>query len=119
MTGPSEATAEKVADALRALASDEDLRGSLVQQGGLKAALKLAEEGANSEKGRVHAAHAVGKILVTTDPRGLTDAQRLAGIRPLLWACRQPRVGDLVHFEACLRGAGITVDNHPLGEPTT
>ena len=49
-------------------------------------------------------------------PSGITQVLP----RTMCLACLSWLQGaDLVHFEACLRGAGITVDNHPLGEPTT
>ena len=103
-TNPSPNTAEKLAETFCALATDESLRGTLVQQGGFKACVALADANSGaSDKARVFAAHASGKILVTTDPNRLTDAQRLVGIRPLLWACRQLKASDLCHFE-CLLG---------------
>ncbi|KAH8064754.1 hypothetical protein JL722_1635 [Aureococcus anophagefferens] len=102
-TDPSPLTSEHLAATLVALAKDENLRGTLVQQGGFKAAVALSEAGGDrSEKCRIFAGHAAAKILVTTDPNRLTDAQRLAGIRPLLWLCKQLKVNDLVHFEALL-----------------
>ncbi|KAK7239933.1 hypothetical protein SO694_00118021 [Aureococcus anophagefferens] len=102
-TDPSPLTSEHLAATLVALAKDENLRGTLVQQGGFKAAVALSEDGGGrSDKCRIFAGHAAAKILVTTDPNRLTDAQRLAGIRPLLWLCKQLKVNDLVHFEALL-----------------
>ena len=94
-TNPSPPTASKLADALCALAADESLRGTLIQQGGFRSCVALANDDANEDRGRLSAAHAAGKILITTDPRKLTDAQRFCAIRPLLWACRHVKATDL------------------------
>ena len=107
-TSPSASTAERLAEVLVNLAKDTDLRGTLVQQGGFKAAVALAADDAQSATCRLNAAHAAAKILVTTNPNALTDAQRLAPIRPLLWLCRQYKAFDLMHFEACLALTNLT-----------
>ena len=68
-----------------------------------------ANDDANDDRGRLSAAHAAGKILITTDPRKLTDAQRLCAIRPLLWACRHVKATDLA--VCCgVRGPSAMVD---------
>lgn len=101
-TSPSLNTAEKLAETLVNLAKDVELRGTLVQQGGFKAAVDLASE-SYSKPARTNASHAAAKILVTTNPHVLTDAQRLSAVRPLLWLCKQYDVSSsLMHFEACL-----------------
>ena len=51
---------------------------------------------------RLSAAHAAGKVLITTDPRKLTDDQQLCAIRPLLWACKHVKATDLAVFEQLL-----------------
>ena len=91
------------AQVLLAFANAPEVRGKMVQQGGFKAAVALSEAGGDrSEKCRIFAGHAAAKILVTTDPNRLTDAQRLAGIAPLLWLCKRLKASDLAHFEALL-----------------
>ena len=101
MTTPSANTAPKIAETLANLAKESELRGTLIQQGAFKAAIALA--GPNySDVCRGNAAHAVAKILVTTDPRNLTDSQALAAVRPLLWLCKQISFFEFMHFEACL-----------------
>jgi len=108
-TNPSPPTASKLADALCALAAHESLRGTLIQQGGFRSCVALANDDANDDRGRLSAAHAAGKILITTDPRKLTDAQRLCAIRPLLWACRHVKATDLA--VCCgVRGPSAMVD---------
>ncbi|KAJ1456933.1 hypothetical protein M885DRAFT_482063 [Pelagophyceae sp. CCMP2097] len=115
---PSVETAQKLAEVLSMLAKDEAVRGTLVQQGGFKACVALASVGPSAATGhalddgaapaaftvacRRHAAHAAAKILVTTNPNQLTDAQRLVAIRPLLWLCKEHGAQDLMHFEALL-----------------
>lgn len=101
-TNPSKPTAEKLSAILVHLAKDEALRGTLIQQGGFKAAVDLAASEDSTETCRLDAAHAAAKILVTTNPHVLTDAQRLSAVRPLVWLCRQYKALELMHFEACL-----------------
>jgi len=100
---PSKNTAEKLAETFANLAKDADLRGTLIQQGGFKACVALASaDNTQTDACRTNAAHALAKILVTTNPNTLTDAQALSAVRPLLWVCRQFGAFELVHFEACL-----------------
>ena len=101
-SNPSSETASKLADALCALATDDAMRGTLIQQGGFRSAVNLANNDKNDDRCRLSAAHAAGKVLITTDPRKLTDDQQLCAIRPLLWACRHVRATDLAVFEQLL-----------------
>ncbi|KAJ8612844.1 hypothetical protein CTAYLR_002084 [Chrysophaeum taylorii] len=101
-TNPSSATAACLAETLSNLAKDDALRGTLVQQGGFKAAVSLAADDAHPDACRVNAAHAAAKVLVTTNPNMLTDPQRLSAIRPLVWLCRQFKALELAHFEAAM-----------------
>jgi hypothetical protein len=101
-SNPSSETASKLADALCALATDDAMRGTLIQQGGFRSAVNLANNDKNDDRCRLSAAHAAGKVLITTDPRKLTDDQQLCAIRPLLWACRHVKATDLAVFEQLL-----------------
>ena len=76
-TGPSPLTSEHLAATLVALAKDENLRGTLVQQGGFKAAVALSEAGGDrSEKCRIFAGHAAGHGEAVTSSTGLKLSPR-------------------------------------------
>nr|KAG5698913.1 hypothetical protein BaRGS_006807 [Batillaria attramentaria] len=59
-----------------ALATEETLRGLLVQQGAVKSLLQLTEN--NTEVGTVLAAHTLAKIAVTMDPATAFPGQRVS-----------------------------------------
>ena len=51
---------------------------------------------------RMEAAHAVSKILITTNPNILSEHQRLGCIKPLVMLCKESATSNLQQFEALL-----------------
>lgn len=100
--GASDKTKSTCMEALCQMAVVESVRGLMLQQGGMKTCIDVAMDEANSTECRVNAAHTIGKLLVTTDPALLTEAQRMGSIKPMLWLCRQPNVANLAQFECLL-----------------
>ncbi|XP_076457084.1 protein unc-45 homolog B-like isoform X2 [Babylonia areolata] len=83
-----------------ALATEESLRGLLVQQGAVKSLLQLTEN--NTEVGSVLAAHGLAKIAITLDPSTAFPGQRVYEVvRPLISLLHTERTG-LQNFEALL-----------------
>ncbi|GMH63064.1 hypothetical protein TrRE_jg10211 [Triparma retinervis] len=87
---------------LSRLAVEEGSRGSIIQQGGLKACQNAAIGGDIGDEGRGYARHAIAKILVTTNPGLLTETQRKASIKPLIEVCGEHGSSSLMQFEALL-----------------
>lgn len=56
---------------------------------------------------RREAAHALAKMLVTTNPTLLSEHARLGSIRPLLYLCRENDSTELQQFEALLAVTNI------------
>ncbi|ESP02238.1 hypothetical protein LOTGIDRAFT_224978 [Lottia gigantea] len=82
------------------LATEEKLRGLIVQQGGAKSLLQLVEN--NTEIGKCLAAHALAKIAVTMEPQTAFPGQRIYEVvRPLLTLLKTER-SSLQNFEALL-----------------
>ncbi|KAH8369297.1 hypothetical protein KR009_007455 [Drosophila setifemur] len=74
---------ELIARVLNAVCGLRELRGKVVQDGGVKALLRMALEG--TEKGRRHASQALARIGITINPEVAFSGQRsLDVIRPLL-----------------------------------
>ncbi|KAH8398128.1 hypothetical protein KR215_006157 [Drosophila sulfurigaster] len=74
---------ELIARVLNAVCGLQELRGKVVQDGGVKALLRLALEG--TEKGKRHASQALARIGITINPEVAFSGQRsLDVIRPLL-----------------------------------
>ncbi|KAI8925693.1 hypothetical protein BC831DRAFT_459799 [Entophlyctis helioformis] len=81
------------------VATDTDLRGALVQQGGCRALLSLATHG--SDEGMLTAAHALAKTAITTDPNLAFKGQSVfEAVRPLIALCRGKLL--LRQFEALM-----------------
>lgn len=100
-------TRETAARTLRQICVEPSIRGSIIQQGGLKACCKIASTDCNIEPEikkttRKEAAHAVAKTLVTTNPNLLTEHQRLGTIKPLLILCKDGDATNLQQFESLL-----------------
>ena len=51
---------------------------------------------------RLEAAHAVAKMLITTNPNLLSEHQRLGSIKPLIAICKDATASNLQQFEALL-----------------
>lgn len=91
---------ELIARVFNALCSEQEVRGSVVQQGGVKVLINLAHKG--TEKGKRHAAQALSRIGVTINPEVAFPGQRsLEVIRPLLNLLHQDFTA-LENFEALL-----------------
>ncbi|XP_060516554.1 protein unc-45 homolog B-like isoform X2 [Cylas formicarius] len=91
---------ELIARVFNALASERDLRGLIVQQGGVKVLIKLALQG--TDKGKRHAAQALARIGITMDPAVAFPGQRaLECVRPLL-SLLHPDCTGLENFEALM-----------------
>ncbi|XP_034488398.1 protein unc-45 homolog B [Drosophila innubila] len=74
---------ELIARVLNAVCGLQELRGKVVQDGGVKALLRMALEG--TEKGKRHASQALARIGITINPEVAFSGQRsLDVIRPLL-----------------------------------
>lgn len=100
--GASPSTREQVALAFRQIAVELAVRGSMVQQGAFRACIDLAQDTSSTAKCLREAAWCLGKVLVTTNPNVLTEAQRMGCIAPLLKLCKDHKASDLAHFEALM-----------------
>jgi hypothetical protein len=98
--GASPQTEEQIALALRQIACEPSVRGSLIQQGGYRTCVDL---GASSSAKCVRdATWCLGKTLVTTNPGVLTAPQRSGCVSVLLRLLKDHKCPDLAHFEALL-----------------
>lgn len=110
---------ELISRVLNALCGETDLRGLVVQQGGVKALLTMALEG--TDRGKRHAAQALARIGISLDPKVAFPGQRiLEVIRPLL-ALLHMECSALENFESLLAlcnlaGVSETVRSHILKE---
>ncbi|VDI19981.1 Hypothetical predicted protein, partial [Mytilus galloprovincialis] len=95
------ASRELISRVYLAIATEEDLRGLIVQQGAAKALLKLAIEN-NTEKGLIKASHALAKLSITMNPQTTFPGQRMYElVRPLL-SILHLECTALENFEALL-----------------
>ncbi|RWS23940.1 protein unc-45 B-like protein, partial [Leptotrombidium deliense] len=86
----SKTTREMISRIFNAICQYQDLRGTVVQQGGTKALLALSKTN-NSEKGKVHASQALARIGITINPEVAFPGQRsIEVVRPLM---------SLLHFD--------------------
>ncbi|XP_015038028.1 protein unc-45 homolog B [Drosophila pseudoobscura] len=91
---------ELMARVLNAVCGLQELRGKVVQDGGVKALLRMALEG--TEKGKRHACQALARIGITINPEVAFSGQRsLDVIRPLLNLLHQDCTA-LENFEALM-----------------
>lgn len=91
---------ELIARVFNALCSEHELRGLIVQQGGVKVLLPMALNG--TEKGKRHAAQALARIGITINPEVAFPGQRALEVtRPLL-ALLHPDCSGLENFEALM-----------------
>ncbi|TDG45878.1 hypothetical protein AWZ03_007733 [Drosophila navojoa] len=91
---------ELIARVLNAVCGLQELRGKVVQDGGVKALLRMALEG--TEKGKRHASQALARIGITINPEVAFSGQRsLDVIRPLLNLLLQECTA-LENFEALM-----------------
>ncbi|KAL7728996.1 hypothetical protein ACLKA6_019831 [Drosophila palustris] len=91
---------ELIARVLNAVCGLQELRGKVVQDGGVKTLLRLALEG--TEKGKRHASQSLARIGITINPEVAFSGQRsLDVIRPLLNLLLQDCTA-LENFEALM-----------------
>ncbi|KAF2897166.1 hypothetical protein ILUMI_09010 [Ignelater luminosus] len=91
---------ELIARVFNALCSEPELRGSIVQQGGVKVLIKLALDG--TDKGKRHAGQALSRIGITINPEVAFPGQRsFEVIRPLVNQLHQD-YNALENFEALM-----------------
>ena len=105
--GASEHTLEQISVAFYRMASEQSVRGVMIQQGVLTACIKIDKKEDPTETETMkkvirYARHAIAKVLVTTNPALLTSAQRLGSIKPLIQLIRDLHSTDLQKFEALL-----------------
>lgn len=97
---------ELIARVFNALCSEAELRGVIVQQGGVKALINLALKG--TEKGKKHATQALARVAITMNPEVAFPGQRaLEIIRPLI-GLLHPDCSGLENFEALLALCNIS-----------
>ncbi|XP_014245715.1 protein unc-45 homolog B [Cimex lectularius] len=110
---------EMIARVFCTLASQQELRGIIVQQGGVKALLQLTHDG--TDKGMKQAAQALARVGITLDPSVAFSGQRnMEVIKPLL-SLLQPDCNALENFEALLALCNLAsmneaVRNHIIKE---
>lgn len=91
---------ELISRVFNAICEDQDLRGIVVQQGGVRVLIKMSLNG--TDKGKRHAAQALARIAITINPEVAFPGQRaLEVIRPLL-SLLHPDCTGLENFEALM-----------------
>lgn len=96
----SENSKEMIARVFNVLASQTELRGLIVQQGGVKALLNLSHDG--TEKGKRQASQALARLGISIDPAVAFSGQKnFDVVRPLL-NLLTPECNALENFEALL-----------------
>ncbi|XP_037078852.1 protein unc-45 homolog B-like [Pollicipes pollicipes] len=96
----SQNSRELIARVFNALCGHQQLRGTVVQQGGARALIGLALEG--TAKGKKQAAQALSRIAITINPATAFPGQRACEvIRPVL-ALLHPECTALENFEALM-----------------
>lgn len=103
---------ELIARVLNAVCSLQELRGKVVQDGGVKCLLKLALEG--TDKGKRHACQALARIGITINPEVAFAGQRsLDVIRPLLNLLQQECTA-LENFESLMALTNLAAMNESV-----
>ncbi|XP_053959379.1 protein unc-45 homolog B [Anastrepha ludens] len=103
---------ELIARVLNAICSLQELRGKVVQDGGVKALLRMSLEG--TEKGKRHASQALARIGITINPEVAFAGQRcLDVIRPLLNLLLQDCTA-LENFEALMALTNLAAMNETV-----
>ncbi|XP_078383074.1 protein unc-45 homolog B-like [Oculina patagonica] len=96
----SDTSREMISRVFMGITSEQEHRGTTVQQGGVKALMSLAAQ--NTEKGGDFAAQSVAKIAITMNPEVAFPGQRSFGlIRPLLMLLH-PSKTALQQFESLM-----------------
>ncbi|CAG8674052.1 10359_t:CDS:1, partial [Acaulospora morrowiae] len=95
----SETIRQVIAKVFLNLSTDQNNRGAIVQQGGVKLLIPLATKG--SREVMMYATQALAKIAITMDPRLAFRGERAADlVRPLLILCQGE--SELCQFEALM-----------------
>jgi len=101
----SDSTQEKLFEGMGRMASEQSVRGIMIQQGCLTSCLQLDKgEKPNEAEEKIlrQARSCIAKLLVTTNPSILTVSQKSGSIGPLLKLVKDSDATDLMHFEALL-----------------
>ena len=101
----SDSTQEKLFEGMGRMASEQSVRGIMIQQGCLTTCLQLDKgDKPNDTEQKIlrQARSCIAKLLVTTNPSILTVSQRSGSIGPLLKLVKDNDATDLMHFEALL-----------------
>jgi hypothetical protein len=105
MKDATDATQEKVVLCMVRMATEESVRGAMIQQGCLTACINIIkdENASNVEKKIIlMAEHTIAKLLVTMNPSMLTTPQRMGSIKSLMELVKDNESTDLQQFEALL-----------------
>jgi hypothetical protein len=104
--GASDQTLSEVILAINRMATEQSVRGSMLQQGVLSKLIKIDKEEKNPSDLRKKIIrmlrHCIGKLMITTNPGLLTNAQRMGSIKPLVQLVRDIGSSDLQKFEALM-----------------
>ncbi|XKL64377.1 hypothetical protein PGB90_004463 [Kerria lacca] len=91
---------ELICRVFNALCGQQELRGLVVQQGGVKVLIKMAHEG--TENGKRLAAQALARVGITMNPEVAFPGERcMEVVRPLV-ALLHPECSALMNFEALM-----------------
>uniref|UniRef100_A0A0N5BDT4 TPR_REGION domain-containing protein n=1 Tax=Strongyloides papillosus TaxID=174720 RepID=A0A0N5BDT4_STREA len=101
-----------LARALMAFATEEDLRGQIVSEGGAKLLLKLVKD-CNPE-GKIKAAHALAKIGSFSDPNITFSGQRMYEVIKPMVDLLHPECDGLANYEALLTLTNLAGQNDSL-----
>jgi protein unc-45 len=103
--GASDITLVAIAKCFRHICCDVSSRGLVVQQGGLNALINMASS--TDKNIATEAVHAIAKVLVTTNPNMLTEAQRMGCVVSLMALCKEHDATNLQQFEALMALANL------------
>ena len=101
----SDSTQEKLFEGMGRMASEQSVRGIMIQQGCLTTCLQLDKgEKPNETEQKIlrQARGCIAKLLITINPSILTVSQRSGSIGPLLKLVKDNDATDLMHFESLL-----------------
>ncbi|OQR67252.1 protein unc-45B-like [Tropilaelaps mercedesae] len=100
---------EIIARIFNAMCEQQDLRGIVVQQGGARCLIQLAQE--NTPKGKTIAAQALARVMITIDPQMTFSGRVIDAVKPLLELLDVNNTG-LQNFEALLALTNLaSIDN--------
>lgn len=98
---PSKTSQEMIARVFNALCEVQEIRGQVVQEGGVRALIKLATEN-NTELGRQLAGQALARIAITNNPAVVFRDQRAVEVVGPIMALLHPERKGLQNFEALM-----------------